>query len=173
MRLIDVAAEGMEIERILMESEGELTPELESRMDALLAVGADALDNAAWVVRKLTADAALCASEAERFQQRKASFENAAAILKGRMLFAVDTTFNGKAKTAKNTIWGQTSAATTSFDIAPDADLAKLAETNPGIVRTTLSLDKQVLKMKHDSGQALPAEINVQDKPGTRYLRIK
>jgi hypothetical protein len=171
--LYEVGLEGATIEALLIEADGELTPELEARLDAFLASGKDKLTGAAMVVRGLEASAANCEAEAKRLKERAASFENNAKTLKGRMLFAVDAAFDGKVKTDLFTIWGQNSAATTSFDVAPDADLAKIAETMPGIVRTTLSLDKQVLKMKHDAGESLPPEIGVLENPGTRFLRIK
>lgn len=171
--LYEVGIEGAEIEALLIEGDGELSPELEIRLDAFLASGKDKLDGAAIVVGRLESSAAYCEIQAKRFKERAASFDNNAKALKNRILFAVDVAFAGKVKTDSFTIWGQNSAATVAFDVAPDADLAKLAETNPGIIRTTLSLDKQVLKMKHDAGEELPSAVTVMENPGTRYLRIK
>jgi hypothetical protein len=171
--LYAVGIEGAEIEALLIEGDGELTPELEARLDAFLSSGKDKLTGAAMVVRGLEASAANCEAEAKRLKERAQSFDNNAKTLKSRMLFAVDAAFDGKVKTDLFTIWGQNSAATVAFDVAPDADLAKIAEANPGIIRTTLSLDKQVLKMKHDAGEELPSEVTVMENPGTRYLRIK
>jgi len=45
--LYEIAVEGDAVERLLLESEGELTPELEDRLDHLLRCGKDKLDNAA------------------------------------------------------------------------------------------------------------------------------
>lgn len=171
--LYDVGMEGMELDAILREADGELTPELEARMDAFLAGGKAKIEAAAKVHRSLEASAGACEIEAARLGGRAKSFQNNADSLKARMLWAVDAGFDGKVKTSLFTIWGQSSAATTSFDLAPDADLKQVAQTMPGIVRTTLALDKQVLKMKHDAGEAIPAEVVVTEKPGTRFLRIK
>ena len=97
--LMDVGIEAIAIQDALIEAQGELTPELESKLDALLANGADALDSAAWVVRKLTADAEACKEESLRYENRAKSFMGQVDFLKGRMLFALDAAFNGKLKT--------------------------------------------------------------------------
>lgn len=170
--LYEVGIEGMELDHILREAEGELTPDLEARMDSFLAGGKAKVEAAAKVYRSLEASAGACELEAIRLSGRAKSFQKNADSLKARMLFAVDAGFGGKLRTDLFTIWGQTSASTTGFDLAADADLAKMAVTTPGIVRTVLSLDKQVLKMKHNAGEALPAEITVTENPGTRYLRL-
>jgi hypothetical protein len=173
LTLYDVGVEGAEIERLLIEADGELTPEIEARLDAHLAGGKNKIVAAAMVVRMLEASAATCDAEAKRLKDRAASFENQVAVLKARMLFAVDAGFNGKLKTDLFTIWGQTSASTTSFDLAPDADIAKVAETRPGLVCTTLALDKQLIASEYKLGVELPPEIVATEKPGTRFLRIK
>ena len=97
--LMDVGIEAIAIQDALIEAQGELTPELESKLDALLANGAAALDSAAWVVRKLTADAEACKEESLRYENRAKSFMGQVDFLKGRMLFALDAAFNGKLKT--------------------------------------------------------------------------
>src|ERR1019366_4635775 len=135
MSLIDVGTEALAIQDALFESLGELTPELEAQLDALLAKGADSLDAAAWVVRKLAADEESCKAEAKRYQERAGSFARQGESLKGRMLFALDAAFAGKLKTERNTIWGQNSAPTVGFEVMPDADLAVIANQNSELVR--------------------------------------
>jgi len=171
--LIDVGVEAIAIQNAIVENIGEITPELEAQVDALLAKGADALDAAAWVVRKLMADAEACKEESLRYENRAKSFKSQCDYLKGRMLFALDTAFNGKLKTERNTIWGQTSAPHTAFEVALWADIAKIAETNSVFVHKQYSLDKEALKQYHDAGEPIPAEIQVTELPGKRYLRLK
>ena len=171
--LIDVGLEAIAIQDALVENLGELTPELEAKLDALLANGAESLDSAAWVVRKLTADAEACKEESLRYENRAKSFMAQVDYLKGKMLFAVDAAFNGKIKTSKNTIWGQTSAPHVGFEVALWADIAKIAEENSVFVRKQYSLDKTALKQYYENGEPLPAEIQVTELPGTRFLRIK
>ena len=173
MSLIDIGNEAIAINDALFEMQGELTPEMESALDALLAKGATALDAAAWVVRKLSGDAETCKGEAKRYRERGEGIERQIEALKGRMLFAVDAAFNGKLKTAQNTIYGQNSPATTGFELAPDADLAKIAETDSEFVRRRFELDKIALKNRYEAGDKIPDGIMVLENPGRRSLRMR
>jgi hypothetical protein len=94
-------------------------------------------------------------------------------MLESRILGAVDAAFDGKVKTNLFTVWGQTSAETVGFDIAPDADLASIQKAYPEVVRTKYELDKKTLKAMREQGDALPNAVTVIENPGTRYLRIK
>jgi hypothetical protein len=171
--LYEVGVEGAEIEALLIESDGELTPELEARLDAHLATGKNKIIAAAMVVRQLETSEGACVVEANRLLARAESFKRQAAMLKARMLFAVDNGFDGKLKTDLFTIWGQTSAPTVAFDVAPDAELTKIAEEYPSLIRTKQELDRKRLGEMYKAGEALPIAISVDERPGTRYLRIK
>ena len=171
--LYEVGVEGAEIELILLENDGELTPELEARLDAHLASGKDKIVAAVMVVRQLEASAEVCRAECERIEQRFMSFKRNASALKARMLFAVDEGFDGKVRTDLFTIWGQVSAPTVSIDVAPDADLQSIQKAYPDLIRTKYELDKAHAKSLRAQGLDLPAAIQVTENPGTRYLRIK
>lgn len=170
MTLYQVTTEGLELNDLLAQMDGELTPELEARFDAFLRTGKDKLNAAACVVRQMETDAEACKNEGNRLYERAAMFSREAEALKARMLAAVDAAFDGKVKTPLFTIWGQTSAPTISFEVAPDADLGKI---DPDLVRTKLELNKQRCMELHKGGDALPREIAVMERPGSRYLRIK
>jgi hypothetical protein len=171
--LIDIGETAMHIHDLLRESEGELTPELEAAMDNMLSNGQESLDAAAWVVRQLAGEQSVCEIEAKRYKERAASKERQVEALKGRMLFAVDAAFGGKLKTARNLIWGQDSAPTVGFDVAPDADLEQVAKDQPTFVRRKYELDKLALKRALDAGEAIPNAIAVTENPGKRSLRIR
>lgn len=170
MNLYKLTVEGAEINRILTENEGELTPELEARLDAILGEGKDKVEAAAMVVRGLEASEEACAQEVQRLTDRAKSFARQSDNLKARMLIAVDAALDGKVKTDKFTIWGQNSADTVQFEVAPDADLSKI---DSSVVRTTYALDKIKLKAMVQGGEAIPAEVTAIDVPGKRSLRIK
>ena len=55
MQLYDIAPEGLVVSDLLTESEGELSPELEERLDNLLRAGKDKLEAAERVCRNLQA----------------------------------------------------------------------------------------------------------------------
>lgn len=171
MKLYDIPIEANEIEAVLAETVGELTPEIEQRIMGFLRESKEKVEAAAMVALSLEDDADVCRQEAERLEKRAAGLENGAKHLKGLMLFAVDEGFGGKIKTAKFTIWGQSSAATTSFELPPGADihaipLEYLRMKDP-------ELDKQALKVAYEAELPIPDLVVVSEKPGTRYLRIK
>lgn len=118
MNLYDISLEGLQIADLLIENEGELTPELEARLDELMIAGPERIEAAAMVVRHLEADMLACSQEAQRLAERAASFSRNVASLKRRMTFAVDAAFSGKVKTARFSIWTQKSADTVAFDLA-------------------------------------------------------
>lgn len=173
MRLMDVGMQGMEIDAILYESEGELTESLEQRLDALLKDGSSALESAAFVCRRMDADIELCDREIARLQERKKSMLAGQEFLKARMLFAVDGAFNGKLKTPIVTIWGQDAAKVTSIEVSPDADLDKMWQTDSSLLRRTLALNKLEIKHRYDAGDPIPSEITVTELPGKRSLRMR
>src|SRR5579863_4580877 len=98
MRLYDIPVEAEEIERLLTESEGELTPEIEEKIKAFVEGGKEKLEHAACVVKSLTAQAQACKEEADRLSNRRKAIEANIDRLKGLMLVAVDAGFNGKLK---------------------------------------------------------------------------
>jgi hypothetical protein len=170
MNLYEIPVEFAELESALIESAGDLSPELEQRFDAFLRAGKDKIEAGAMVVRGFEIEAEACKQEAKRLIERAAALENNSARLKKLILLALDGAFAGKVKTSLFTIWGQTSAPCVSFDLMPGADLATLPEA---CVRTTRSLATDAIKQMLKQGEALPEEIIVTEVPGTRYLRIR
>jgi hypothetical protein len=169
MKLYDIPVEAHEIENALIENGGELTPEIEQRIFGFLREGKDKIECGAMVVRSLEGEAAICRTEADRLMKRAAGIENGASRLKGLILFAVDDGFGGKIKTAKFTIWAQTSAATVSFELPPGAGLESLPAE---FLRIKTELNKQALKEAYEAEKEIPEQVVVSEKPGTRYLRI-
>lgn len=171
MKLYEIPIEANEIEALLAENYGELTPEVEQRIAGFLRDSKEKIESAAIVVKSLEDDAEICKQEAERLTQRARGLQNGADRLKGLILFAVDEGFAGKVKTSKFTIWAQTSAASVSFELPPGADIHSvplqfLRMKDP-------ELDKQALKACFDADIEIPEQIVISEKPGTRYLRIK
>jgi hypothetical protein len=170
MKLYEIPMEFAEIDMALVESGGELTPELEKKFDEFLRLGKDKIEGAAMVVRGFELEAEACQQEAKRLNERAASLDKNSERLKKLILVALDAAFAGKVKTPLFTIWGQTSAVTTNFDLTPGADLATFPET---LVRIKRELDKKALKEAVEDGGPIPDEIIVTTVPGTRFLRIK
>ena len=174
--LIDIGESALKLQDILIESQGELTPEMEAALDEVLSKGSEALDGGAAVVRRLSSEADICKTEAKRLTDRAKSFDNQAESLKGRMLFAVDAAFGGKLKTERNTIWGQNAGTVTSIEVAPDADIEQMAREVPGCFRRTYSLDKVEIKHRYEAEDPewpVPHGVTIQVLPGKRSLRLK
>lgn len=171
--LYEIGVEGSEIERILIQAEGELTPELEARLDSLLSRGGDVLDSAAAVVRRLTAHEDECKLEAKRFAERASMFERDKDNLKARILFAVDSGFGGRVKTSKNTLWGQNASPAITIELAPDADLEAIAAEYPSLVKRSIALNTTEVRNRLQNDEALPASIVTTDLPPKRFLRLK
>jgi Siphovirus Gp157 len=173
MKLYDIPMDFAELEQALIESEGELSPELEKQFDDFLRGGKDKIEAAAMVVRTLEAEAEACVREAKRLKERQTSLENNADKLKKLMLIAVDAAFAGKVKTSLFTVWGQTSQPGIGIELKPGADLAEIHARVPELIRTKYELDKEAIKQASLDGKQLPGEITLYDVPGTRFLRIR
>jgi hypothetical protein len=171
--LIEIGEAGLRLQEILYEAEGELTPDTEALLDSILADGKEALDGAAWVLRAMEADADFLKSEAKRFTDRAKSIEAQRENLRARMGFLIDSTFSGKVKTEKNTLWMQSSPDTLQVELAPDADLHKIAADNSEFVKTTLALDNTAVKNRYLAGDVIPSAITVTPQPGKRSLRMR
>jgi len=174
VKLYEMAQEGLEIHDLLTDTCGELTPELEERMDALLRGGKDKMEAAAKVSRMLESDARACAEEAKRLSERAASLSKQSKSLKTRMAAVLQAAFGGKIKTALFTIWCQTSADHKRVTLAPGGDLKQLQARRPDLVRTEYVLNETaVLACAGSPDAVLPGEVAVENVPGTLYCRIR
>lgn len=173
MKLYEIPMEFAELEQALVESEGELSAELEKRFDDFMCGGKDKIEAGAMVIRTLEREAEACKTEATRLKDRMASHEKNADRLKRLVLTALDSAFDGKVKTPLFTIWGQTSAATQSIDVAPGETLEELSARVPEFVRMKYELDRDAIKTSYKQGKPMPEGIIVSDVPGTRFLRIR
>ena len=95
MSLYEVSVEGLELKSILTANDGELTPELEQRLDNFLRTGKEKIDAACMVVRTKRLSEEALDAEIQRLSERKKSFENDRKRLESRILGAVDAAFLG------------------------------------------------------------------------------
>ena len=173
MNLYDVALVGQQIQDFLEKSEGELSPEAEAIFDKLLSEGPERLEAAAMVVKQLDAYQAECKAEEARLAERRKAFEANANKLKERMRWALDAAFSGKVKTAKFTLWTQKAPDTVAVELKEGMTPELLFHEFPELVRVKYELDKIAVMDARHSGEYLPSYIFVEEKPGSRYIRIK
>lgn len=171
--LFDIGIVGRQINDYLEKTEGELTEESEAIFDKLLTEGPEKLEAAAFVVRQLEAYQEECKAEEKRLADRRRSFEANAAKLKERMAFALDGAFAGKLKTAKVTLWMQTSAPTVAVDLHEGTEAVELWRERPDLVRVKYELDKIAVKAALEKGDEVPKSIYVEHNPGRRSIRMK
>jgi hypothetical protein len=83
---------------------GEVSPELEERLQAIESRLPDHIDDLAEIIRALHAYSEECNQEAKRLSARGRSWENKAVWLKGRILSTMLAIGEQKIKTARNTV---------------------------------------------------------------------
>jgi hypothetical protein len=171
--LYDIAQDHREIIDILIQTDGELTPELESQLDSILRGGKDKIDAAAAVWRRLVAEGKMVKEEEGRLKIRREAIARDADNLRSRMLIVIDEVFSGKLKTPFTSVWSQTTPPTVQFNVAPDADLGSIGKAYPGLVRVKQELDLSELQRRHKAGESIPDAVSAEDKPGTHFLQIR
>ncbi len=173
LSLYELGVEGMEITRILQENEGELSPELEARINELMIAGPDRVEAGAMVVRSMEASAAACEAEVERLAKRAKAFQESANRLKGYIAMALDTVFGGKVKTNRFTLYTQQAPDHVAFEIREGHTIDQVEKFYPSLVRVKKELDKVALKERFNAGDPLPTAIEFTKTPGKRSIRIK
>lgn len=172
--LYDLTAEGLEIFDMLEDNFGELSPELEARLDKLMLEGPQRLEAAAMVVRSLEANATACEAEAQRLRERAKAFDAQVDRLKARMTVCLDTAFNGKVKTPLFTIYTQKSADRVVAELVPGVTAEMLHQERPDLVRVKMELDREkVTRLWKDGDRAMPELILFEEREGTRSVRIR
>jgi hypothetical protein len=160
LSLYDIALEGKQIEDILIEADGELTPETEKRMDDLLRSGAPKIEAACLVIKELEATEEAAAEEAQRLQKRRQSFKRNGDGLKERVVGALDAAFSGKVKTARVTAFTQKAKDSILVRASDDVEESALPELHtryPSFIKATTvySLnDEAILKIWEDERPA-------------------
>jgi len=158
VKLFDISAEWQEIQEALEAGAGEMTPELEIKLDGLLVAAPEKIEAAASVVKHLEAQAEAAKAEIERMALRRQAFVNGADQLRAKMLPAVQAV--GKVKTPRFSIY-TTERKTQAFEVKPGVSIAELPDK---FVRwLDPQLNKSALKDALKAGEALPDEVLVSE----------
>jgi hypothetical protein len=176
--LYDLSVEGIQIFDLLEDNLGELTPDLEARLDRLMLQGPERLEAAAMVVHTLEHNATACEAEADRLRQRAKDFEAQSEHLKQRMTKCLDLAFHGKVKTALFSLWTQKAADRIIAELLPGVTAEMLYRENPELVRVKYELDREKCVRifaypPAERAQLLPDLVVFEEKEGIRYVRIK
>lgn len=171
--LYNLTVEGILIRDIIEAMEGEISPEVEERLDALLKVAPERVEAAAMVVQGLQGSALVCQQESLRLAERAAALDRNAAYLKERIAMIVDNVFGGKVKTHRFTVWTQQAADHVAFDIREGCNIEDVERDSPGCVRVKKELDKRELAQRFKEDRPLPPSVTFEKQQGKRYVRIK
>jgi hypothetical protein len=171
--IYDLSLQGLEIEELLLDSVGEITPDIQDKMDALLLAGPETMEAAAAVVTQLQMSAKMAEEESDRLRARSKEFEAQASKLKERMTFALDKAFSGKIKTPRWTIYTQKSPDLATADLIPGITPEMLHAERPDLVRVKMEFNRVKAIADWKAGNPLPELILFEINEGRRSCRIK
>jgi hypothetical protein len=171
--LYSLGLDGIEIEMLLLESLGEITPDIQLKMDALLESGPPMMEAAAAVVRQLELSSQMAEEESKRLHARAKEFEAQRVKLKERMTVALDKSMGGKVKTPKWTIFTKKNADKLIADLVPGVTPEMLHSERPDLVRVKMEFDRVKTLEEYKAGRPLPELILFEHKEGERCTIIK
>ena len=173
LSLYEIGETGLFIQNALIDAEGELLPEIEERINALMIEAPSRIDAAGHVLQELEHAAAACEIEKKRLADRQKWLEGNVDKLRSLMTNAIDMAFNGKLKLDTATYWTQKAKDSVSFELAEEMTLEQLQAERPDFVRTKLELNKAEIQAAYDREEPLPDSIFCNKTTGKRYLRWK
>lgn len=170
-RLYQIPQEFQQIEEEIIEGGGEVTPELEARIQSVMAQGLDKVEAACHVLMGMELAAAAYTTELDRLTKDREALRKAHERLKGLIRTAVDA-MGGKAPTPhypKLATRKNPESWTVYCTVTPQA----LHELAPELVKVDYELNRSKILEAFQAGAALPEEVTVTPNPVTRHLRMK
>lgn len=156
LRLYQFGGEFEALEELLIESFGELTPEIEALMGDLNSDLDRKIDGYCGLIQNFSRTADAAKAEVKRLTELAKAREAAATRLKERLKFGLDALEIAKRETGTFSVRIQ--ANPPSVSVAPDVDLAALP---PSFVRTKLELDSAAVKEAAKRGDTLPTGLSI------------
>lgn len=150
LRLHEIVSELDEIGELIAEAGGELSPELEARLDALEGAWTTKVENIALFVKESEANAEAAGTEAARLAAIQKHFATKAKGLKDYLLFFMRRGGHQNLKTPRVRVWEQRNGrpsikCTLAPELMPEA-----------FRRVVVSVDTQLAYEEWKQGNALP-----------------
>lgn len=143
--MTDIVNVFRELEELMIEAGGEITPEVESLLDENLTDRDEKLDRYQDYIRHLKAQAEYLKGWEDQLRKRRDSVERAVESMKDRMLWAMDMYGLQKVKTDRHTFWIQESTKLNINDEAmTDKDRQELVES--GLAKLAFVPKKREIK---------------------------
>lgn len=172
IRGYELAGEWAALDELLLETGGELTPEIEQLLEQLEGTTTEKLEKIGLVAQRYVNDAKAIALELERLQARKRTYESSAAKMKlyaGRILDAIG---KPSVKGVLCTVAWQNNPESVSGELTEE-QLRELSVIAPEIVRVIpeqLELDRTGALEYSRAGNALPEPLTI---TRGRHVRIR
>lgn len=163
LSLYDLADAQVSIDDLLDESGGELTPEIEERLEAIRGQFNDKVDRICELRQNRIRAAEACEAEAKRLSKRAEAAKRGADSLKTYLMSGLIRAGMAKLKTAKWTVWIQKSPASIRWTKA-------LEELPIGFRRITVAADIEQAQALRKEGKALPDGFVVEQGEHIRIL---
>lgn len=157
MPLYEYGIELREIEDEIVDNDGELTPELEARLNAMTGAFADKAERLACVIRALGSRAKMASVEIDRLRRLGTARSNTAARLKAYLMSCMEQADIPRIETPLFKIAIQASPPSVAFD----GDLADLPFS---MKRTTTVIDKKAALAADKAGERLPPGVKIEHK---------
>ena len=171
IRGYELAGEWAALDELLLETGGELTPEIEELLEQLQGTTTEKLEKIGLVAQRYANDAKAIALELERLTARKKAFENSCAKMKayaGRILDAIG---QPSVKGVLCTVAWQNNPESIEGELTED-QLRELSVIAPELVRIIpekLELDRKAALL-WSTGNALPDGLQ---RTRGRHVRIR
>jgi hypothetical protein len=164
MKLYEIANEYRDIDALLDESGGELTPEIEQALAALDTALEAKVDAICGVIRERDADLDGLKLEIDRLKDRAKAVENGTSGLRLYLRDCLERSGKAKVKTPRFTVWqAEASQPTIRYDGDP-------ANLSPEFVRTKVEIDGKYAQLCVKVGMPLPEGFTV---TRTKFLGMK
>ena len=164
MTLYELKQAEQSILDLIDESNGEISPEFERRLDELAANINDKLNSYGFLLQQWSGQEAMVAAEIQRLQTHQRKFAEAARRLKDNLKQTMETTGTRKLSSPFFT-------ASICKNIMPTTTYEGNIEDLPDWAkRITVEIDKKAIALKAKAGEPLPSGVTVEH--GT-HLRIK
>lgn len=165
LKLWEIASELEEIGSLLADGGGELTPELEARLDAMEGALETKVENIALFVKECEANAAAAESERDRLSAIAKHHTTKANALRTYLLATMNRLGQTSVKTPRIRVWAQANGRP-SIRFAGDIERLPAAYVR---VKTTREVDTRFAFVELQAGATLPEGFVVDHG---RHLRI-
>lgn len=131
---------------------GEISPDLEERLQAIESELPTKIDGYVYVIRELMAYAAECKLESQRLAARARAWDNKATWLKGRILNTMQAIGETKIKTARNTVSVCKNGGALSLRLPDRIDDIPVEYLTS---KTVIEANRELIREKLDAGEVL------------------